>query len=114
MRPPNAEGSFLLNYGRLSGRPAIFRSFTGLDVSEFNSLYLRLENSYPKYDVERLSRRGRKRKIGAGRPFKLPLRERLLMLLVYYRLYITSTYTGFLFPRPEQRAKRTYDSLSPS
>jgi len=34
-------------------------------------------------------RKNRKRDIGAGRPFKLDVKERFLMLLVYYRLYIT-------------------------
>jgi Helix-turn-helix of DDE superfamily endonuclease len=38
------------------------------------------------------------RDIGAtGRPFKLDVKDRLLMLLVYYRLYITYTLAGFLF-----------------
>jgi hypothetical protein len=35
--------------------------------------------------------------MGAGRPFKLELENRFLMLLVYYRLYITYTLAGFLF-----------------
>jgi len=35
--------------------------------------------------------------MGAGRPFKLDLKDRFLMLLVYYRLYITYTLAGFLF-----------------
>ena len=35
--------------------------------------------------------------MGAGRPFKLDLKNRFLMLLVYYRLYITYTLAGFLF-----------------
>ena len=39
----------------------------------------------------------RKRKIGAGRHFKLNLKDRFVMLLVYYRLYITYTLSGFLF-----------------
>ena len=33
----------------------------------------------------------------AGRPFKLDVKDRFLMLLVYYRLYITYTLVGFLF-----------------
>ena len=37
------------------------------------------------------------RDIGAGRPFKLDLIDRILMILVYYRLYITYTLAGFLF-----------------
>ena len=39
----------------------------------------------------------RERSIGAGRPFKLDVKDRFLMLLVYYRLYITYTLAGFLF-----------------
>ena len=34
---------------------------------------------------------------GAGRPFKLDVKDRCIMLLVYYRLYITYTLAGFLF-----------------
>ena len=37
------------------------------------------------------------RAMGADRPFKLDLKDRFLMLLVYYRLYITHTLAGFLF-----------------
>ena len=38
-----------------------------------------------------------KEKSGAGRHFKLDVKNRFLMLLVYYRLYITYTLAGFLF-----------------
>ena len=41
--------------------------------------------------------KNRKRAMGAGRPFKLDVKNRFLMLLVYYRLYITYTLAGFLF-----------------
>ena len=43
-----------------------------------------------------------KRDIGAiGRHFTLDIRDRFLMLLVYYRLYITYTLAGFLFDLDE-------------
>ena len=55
-----------------------------------------------------LQREVRERRVGAGRPFNLQLENRLLMLLVYYRMYITHTLAGFLFDidRPEQRLRR--------
>ncbi len=34
---------------------------------------------------------------GAGRHFNLDIKNRFIMLLVYYRLYITYTLSGFLF-----------------
>ena len=103
----------MLNYRRLSEKPSTFRSFTGLEVSEFESLYLELESVYEEYEVKRLSRRGRKRRIGAGRPFKLPLKDRLLMLLMYYRLYITSTLTGFLFDLDQSNVLKNIRVLEP-
>jgi hypothetical protein len=104
---------FLLNYKRLSGKPLIFRSFTGLEMQEFDLLYAKVEVLYPKYEVERLSRKNRKRKIGAGRPFKLPLKSRLLMFLNYYRLYISSTLTGFLFDLDQSNVLKNIRILEP-
>lgn len=88
----------MLSYGRLSRNPSMFRSFTGLEVSEFDSLYRRVESRYEEFEEKRLSRPGRKRKVGeGGRSFKLELDDRLLMLLIYYRLYITLGLVQFLF-----------------
>ena len=87
----------MLNYKILSKIPSIFRSLTGLEVSEFNAIYTNVEAKYSEYETKRLSRDNRKRKVGAGHPFKLQLQERLLMFLFYYRLYTSSTLTGVLF-----------------
>jgi hypothetical protein len=88
----------LLSYDRLGKKPLLFKSFTGLTVQEFDEIYLGLQK-YVKHEIQRLSKRQyRKRDIGAvGRHFTLDTRDRFLMLLVYYRLYITYTLTGFLF-----------------
>jgi len=90
----------LFSYDRLSKKPLLFKSFTGLIVQEFDDIYDKeIAKRYDKYEIQRLSKRNkdRERNIGAGRPFKLDLKNRFLMLLVYYRLYITYTLTGFLF-----------------
>jgi len=89
----------LLSYDRLSKKPSLFKSFTGLLVQEFDDIYdKKLAKKYAKYEMQRLSKQiDRKRDIGAGRPFKLDVKGRFLMLLIYYRLYITYTLSGFLF-----------------
>lgn len=87
----------LMSYRRLYKKPLLFRSFTGLTIPEFDQISREIELKYEEYERRRLSKRKRKRDVGAGRPFKLKARERLLMLLVYYRLYITYTLSGFLF-----------------
>src|SRR6476619_7569700 len=79
----------------------LFKSFTGLSVQQFDNIYNEeITKRYDKHEIQRLSsakRKNRSRSIGAGRPFKLDLKDRFVMLLVYYRLYITYTLAGFLF-----------------
>jgi hypothetical protein len=89
----------LLSYDRLSKKPLLFKSFTGLTVQQFDDIFDKeIIKKYDKHEIQRLSKRkDRKRDIGAGRPFKLDLKDRFVMLLVYYRLYITYTLAGFLF-----------------
>ncbi len=89
----------MLSYERLSKKPLLFKSFTGLTLKEFDNIYDKeIAKRYEKHEIQRLSKRKfRKRKFGAGRHFKLNVKDRFLMLLVYYRLYITYTLAGFLF-----------------
>jgi hypothetical protein len=103
----------LLSYGKLSKKPSHFRSFTGLDVSEFDSLYRKIETEYERSETERLSRPDRKRKIGGGGKFALSLKDRLLMLLVYYRLYVTYTLAGYLFNLDQSNVCRDVNYIEP-
>ncbi|HEY6536090.1 MAG TPA: transposase family protein [Candidatus Nitrosocosmicus sp.] len=91
----------MISYERLSKKPLLFKSFTGLTVQQFDDIfYKEITKKYEKYELKRLShkRKGkRKRKAGAGRHFKMDLKDRFVMILVYYRLYITYTLADFLF-----------------
>ena len=89
----------MFSYDRLSRKPILFKSFTGLPVQQFDDIYYnQITKKYTKHEIKRLSKgKERKRDIGAGRPFKLDLRDKFVMLLVYYRLYITYNLAGFLF-----------------
>ncbi len=91
----------MLSYDRLSKKPILFKSFTGLTLKEFDDIYdIEITTRYEGHEIKHLStkRKERENKFGAiGRPFKLDVRDRFLMFLVYYRLYITYTLAGFLF-----------------
>jgi hypothetical protein len=102
-----------MSYTRLSRRPLLFKSFTGLELAEFDIISKEIESEYHEHEIKRLSKRKRKREVGAGRPFKLKLRERFLMLLVYYRLYITFTLSGFLFDLDQSNVCRDISMLEP-
>jgi hypothetical protein len=103
----------LFSYERLSKKPLLFKSFTGLTVQEFDDIYDKeIVKRYERHELKRLSKRkGRKRDIGAGRPFKLNLENRFLMLLVYYRLYITYTLAGFLFDMDQSNIYRDIQKI---
>ncbi|MDG6964325.1 MAG: transposase [Nitrososphaerota archaeon] len=107
------SSSFPSFYRRLSRRPELFRSFTGLDVSEFDSLRSRVESGYQEHERKRLSRKDRKREFGAGRPFKLSLDDRLLTLLMYYRTYVTSILLGFVVNLDQSNVLKDVRMLEP-
>ena len=87
----------MLNFSTLSKKPAYFRNFSGVELTEFNTLNLQIKEKYDAYEEKRLTREDRKRAFGAGHPFKLSLTDRVLMLLVYYHMYPSSTLLSYLF-----------------
>ncbi len=103
----------MINYDVLSRKTPIFKSFTGLKVPEFDAVYSKIQESHASYEEKRLHREDRKRRIGAGHPFKHPLRDRLLMLLMYHRLYVTSTLLGFLFGLGQSNVLKNIRILEP-
>jgi hypothetical protein len=103
----------LFNYARLSKSPSNFRSFIGMDVSEFDSIYEEIEYRYNEFEKKRRATPERQRAVGGGHPFKLPLRDRLLMLLAYYRSYVTSILVGYLFDLDQSNVLKDIRMLEP-
>ncbi len=83
----------------MSRKPLLFKSFTGLTVKGFDDIYDKeMAKRHGRHDQAIIQIKGiRERRLGAGRHFKLDVKNRLLMLLVYCRLCITYTLAGFLF-----------------
>jgi len=96
----------MLTVARLRRKPKHFRNFTGLRVEEFDALLHALEPVYQKVDRARKARVNRQRAIGAGRRFELALPERLLMVLMYFRLYTTEPLLGYLFDLDQSSVNR--------
>jgi hypothetical protein len=107
----------LLSYERLYKKPLLFKSFTtGITLKEFDNIYDKeITKRYDNHEIKRLSTKSkdRERKYGAGRPFKLDVKNRFLILLVYYRLYITYTLTGFLFDLDQSNVCRDIQKIEP-
>ena len=71
----------MLSYTKLSGNAGRFKTLMGMSFQEFNLLFAKVEKAHPEAEGERLSKRPRRRAIGAGRGFELYLRNRVLLLL---------------------------------
>ena len=103
----------MLNYNVLSKKPSVFRNFSGLEVPEFDTLNSKIKEKYPAFEQKRLSREDRKRAIGAGHPFNLSLTDRLLMLLLYYHLYLSSNLMAYLFNLSQTNVLKDIRKLEP-
>ncbi len=87
----------MLTYDTLARKPGAFKSMTGLTVEEFEALLAELR---PRYEAARCAERAarpRRRAPGGGAKPRYALRERLLMTLVWLRLYLTAEAVGVLF-----------------
>jgi hypothetical protein len=98
---------------RLSRQPEAFERLTGLSVAKFLQLLKDIEPLWEAAERKRLSKRERKRAIGAGTPYSLPLGDILLMLLIYYRTYVTHAFLGFMFHLDDSNVGRCINRLKP-
>jgi hypothetical protein len=84
-------------YEKLRRRPASFRSLTGLSLDEFEVLYQQVVDDIERYDETQLEKRDRQRAVGAGRRYQHDARNRLLMAVIWLRIYPTYDVLGFIF-----------------
>ncbi len=89
-------------YNKLARRPKLFLSVTGMHLHTFETLMPQFEQAFLKLQSQRKGKTirtgaDRQRAAGAGRAFNNDLANRTLMLLVYYRLYLTQEFMTFLF-----------------
>jgi hypothetical protein len=91
---------------RLSRQPKHFQTFTGLNVEQFEKIVKELRAVYGKIHREGLKKVKRQRKRGGGRKFELELEERLLLTLMYLRLYVSQTLLGYMFDIDDSNVSR--------
>jgi IS5 family transposase len=87
----------MISYQELVKKPRVFKSITGLGVDEFEQLYEKLVPVWVEHERHRLDRPDRKRAIGGGRKYTLRLRDRVVMVTCWLRLYLNTEAMGFFF-----------------
>lgn len=87
----------ILTFEELSAQPSVFKSMTGVSVEEFGSMLAQVSPRYQALAASLTERADRRRAPGGGRKSRHDVSERLLMTLVWLRLYLTVEAVGFLF-----------------
>jgi hypothetical protein len=113
-------------YRKLARKPKLFLSVTGMNGHQFQTLLPQFTQVYDKLEQKRkrkVVRTGeeRQRQIGGGARFQNSVADRLLMLLLYYRLSLTQELMRLLFKAEEksvicrsiQLMRPVFDSVLP-
>jgi hypothetical protein len=91
----------MISYTQAAAKPEIFPAITGMSQKEFDALFVDFQEAHARrLEEAAYTKRGfrvRQRKPGAGHPFSLDLRDRLLMTLFWLRVYPTYEVLGWFF-----------------
>lgn len=111
----------IARYHNLKRYPCVFRALTGLRVGEFDQLikdvtplYMEAEQHRHTLSVTRYGKyHPRQRAVGGGCHSKLPMRDQLLLTVVWLRKYPTNEVLGFLFGVSDSVVSRLVKRLVP-
>ena len=102
-----------MNFEKLRRSKILFYRCTGLTPKKFDELVVLFEECYTKDEIKRSSATKRIRKKGAGPKFKYDLKDRLLIVLLYYRIYMTQEFLSLIFQLDDSNISRTITRLTP-
>lgn len=94
-----------IRYIKIRKNPKIFQRLFGISVPQFDEIVKKVE---PLWHSTVIS--GYKR---PGRDYKLDLDDMILMLLLYYRSYVTQIFVGYMFGIDDSRVCRIIRRLEP-
>lgn len=88
----------MITYQKLFNKPNKLMRFTGLTVDQYHILVARLKPLWHHAEFKRLWRSDRKRDVGAGRRYVVEtLEDKLLLMLIWYRMYPVYELLGWMF-----------------
>jgi hypothetical protein len=104
----------MLSYSKVQNKPYVLQSLTGLNPKEFAILLKSFERAWQEYIEREYMDKPRARRYGGGRHAELSTSaDKLLFILVYFRLYPTQAVQGFLFGIGQSQAWEWIHKLSP-
>jgi hypothetical protein len=102
-----------MRYEQLSKHPKIFQKCTGIPVKTFDEIVDEVEPRYAEAENQRLERANRQRAMGGGHPFELDERDRVLLTIVWLRLYPNHEVLGYLFGVSDSTVSRIIGRVLP-
>lgn len=89
-------------YRKLSRNPKQFLTITGMNLHQFQALLPKFKQAFEHQEQKRKAvvvktKQARRRGTGGGSQFAHALTDQMLMLLIYYRLYLTQEFLTLLF-----------------
>jgi DDE superfamily endonuclease len=104
----------VLSYQQLKHHPRALRTFTGLDQAEFEKLLTHFAMAYHAYRYDQhITKKSRKRRYGGGRKSRLAsMEDKLLFILLYFKIYPLQEVLAFLFDTSQGRVNEWIHTLS--
>jgi hypothetical protein len=103
----------MISYEKLVRKPRVFKSITGLSIAEFDQLYQKFAPAWVEHERQRLEHPHRKRAMGGGRKYSLKLKDQLVMVTCWLRLYLNTEAMGFFFGVDKSTVSRNCRRLLP-
>lgn len=94
-----------ISYLKIQKKPLIFLRLFGVSVEQFETILAKVSPQWQRRVVSAYKR--------PGRPYDLQLEDMVLMLLLYYRSYITQEFVGYLFDLHKSGVCRIIQKLEP-
>ena len=94
-----------IKYLKIKKKPTTFNRLFGISVSQFEAILFKVSQEWQKKVIGKYKR--------PGRDYKLEIADMLLMLLLYYRSYISQEFVGYLFGIDDSRVCRIIKKLEP-
>jgi hypothetical protein len=94
-----------VRYMKVKKKPRTFNRLFGVSVLQFEAILTQVDPLWQKGIIGRYKR--------PGRDYKLDVADMVLMLLLYYRSYISQEFVGYLFGIDDSRVCRIIQKLEP-
>ncbi|MFN8486284.1 MAG: transposase family protein [Caldilineaceae bacterium] len=103
----------ILRYHHLSRYASVFQAMTGLKINLFDEVVADVEPRFCEAEIKRLNRRDRQRGLGGGRTQDLPIRDQVLLTVVWLRCYPKQAVLAYLFGVSEASVSRVLNRVLP-